>query len=259
MRNFLFKTAYWVTSIFFALLAVPLLALPRRKPVMLWIRLYTRTMCFWMRVIGGITITIKGHHNIPEGQCIIAAKHQSWGDGFIMFSQFFDLAFVTGDHLEKLPLLGAILRKMGAIIVDNCGGAYARAKLVDSEMKIARDQGRRILIYPEGHLSPVGHHHRYRKGVFHMYTAYEKPVIPVATNLGVFWPEQQWNLTPGEAIIEFLEPIQPGLEKDEFMDLLKHRIEKHSLDLIPDGVQIKPMTKEDLIPSQSLASLSNQS
>lgn len=232
MRSILFQAAYWATSIFFALTAAPMLLIPSRAPTVAWIRLYAQTMTFWMRTIAGIKITVRGRERLPEGPCIIAAKHQSWGDGFVMMSALPDLAFVTGDHLEKFPLLGGILRKLGAIVVDNCGGAYARARLVDEELKKAQSENRRILIYPEGHLAPVGERYRYRRGVFHMYAAYGCAAAPVATNLGLYWPQQSWRLSPGEAVIEFLDPIPPGLEKEEFMARLEAVIEKRSLELI---------------------------
>jgi 1-acyl-sn-glycerol-3-phosphate acyltransferase len=232
MRSILFQIAYWITSIFFAVTAAPMLLVPSRGPTVAWIRLYTRTMTFWMRAIAGVNVTVRGRERLPQGPCIIAAKHQSWGDGIVMLSELSDLAFVTGDHLEKFPLLGGILRKMGAIIVDNCGGAYARARLVDDELKKAQGDGRRILIYPEGHLAPVGERYRYRRGVYHMYAAYGCPATPVATNLGLYWPQQSWRLTPGEAVIEFLDPIPPGLEKEEFMARLEAAIEKRSLELL---------------------------
>ncbi len=232
MRSILFQAAYWATSIFFGLTAAPLLLVPSRKPMMAWIDLYTRAMKFWMRTIAGLTVRIVGRERLPEGPGVIAAKHQSWGDGIVMFSQVKDLAFVTGDHLEKFPLLGGILRKMGAIVVDNCGGAYARARLVDDELKKAQGDGRRVLIYPEGHLSPVGERYRYRRGVYHMYAAYGCPATPVATNLGLYWPQQSWRLTPGEAVVEFLDPIPPGLDKDEFMARLEAAIERRSFELL---------------------------
>lgn len=234
LRNIVFQVAYWTTSIFFTLGAIPFLLLPTRRPLMLWILFYTRTMCFCMRWIAGIKIVVRGKERLPEGPCIIAAKHQSWGDGFIMFSQFYDLAFVTGDHLDNFPFVGGILRKMGAVVVDNCGGAHARARLVDREMKKARDQNRRILIYPEGHLAPVGQQYRYKKGVYHMYKAYECAVSPVATNLGLRWPQQSWRLTPGEAVIEFLDPIVSGLDKETFMSELEEAIETRSIELLGD-------------------------
>lgn len=242
IRSILFQAAYWMTAAFYVIGALPLLLLPSRKPLMLWILGYTWTMRFWMRIIAGIRIRIIGKENIPEGPCIIAAKHQSWGDGFVMFSQFHDLAFVTGDHLEKFPLVGGVLRKMGAIVVDNCGGAYARARLVDDELKKAQTESRRILIYPEGHLAPAGQRYRYKKGVFHMYKAYGCPAVPVATNLGLRWPQQSWRLNPGEAVIEFLEPIAQGLDKASFMNQLEAAIETRSIELLanerPVGVEI---------------------
>lgn len=232
MRNIGFQGAYWIISIFFAVTAAPLILIPNRTPIMLWILAYTRTLQFALRWIGGVKVTVRGKERLPDGPCIIAAKHQSWGDGIIMFSQFYDLAFVTGDHLEKFPLLGGILKKMGAIVVDNCGGAYARARLVDEELKTAQASGRRILIYPEGHLAPVGERYRYKRGVYHMYAAYGCPAVPVATNLGRHWPQQDWRLTPGEAVIEFLDPIPPGLDKEIFMARLEEMIERRSLELI---------------------------
>ncbi|WDI32087.1 1-acyl-sn-glycerol-3-phosphate acyltransferase [Hyphococcus flavus] len=242
IRSLVFQAAYWLTSIFYVIGAIPLVIIPSRKPLMYWILGYTRTMMFWMRAIAGIKIRIKGRDNIPDGPCIIAAKHQSWGDGFVMFSQFRDLAFVTGDHLEKFPLVGGLLRKMGAIVVDNCGGAYARARLVDAELKKAQGQNRRILIYPEGHLAPVGQHYRYKKGVYHMYHVYGCAAVPVATNLGLRWPQQSWRLTPGEAVVEFLPPIAPGLDKETFMARLERDIEARSIELLgeerPQGVEI---------------------
>jgi 1-acyl-sn-glycerol-3-phosphate acyltransferase len=252
MRSILFQAAYLATSIFFAVTAAPMLLFPNRGPMAAWIRLYTLTMTFFMRTIAGVKIAVRGRERLPEGPCIIAAKHQSWGDGIVMFSELSDLAFVTGDHLEKFPLLGSILRKLGAIVVDNCGGAYARARLVDEELKMAQDENRRILIYPEGHLAPVGERYRYRRGVYHMYAAYGRPAIPVATNLGLYWPQQSWRLTPGEAVIEFLDPIPPGLEKEDFMARLEAVIEKRSLELIGETAPARlPPPLPDPHPARS--------
>ncbi|MGI9352063.1 MAG: lysophospholipid acyltransferase family protein [Rhizobiaceae bacterium] len=243
MRNFLFQAVYWLTSVVTALVAIPLLLVPGRKLLMRWLRIYAATMVYWMRVIAGIELEIHGRHHVPSGPSLIGAKHQSWGDGFCMFSQFNDLAFVTGDHLQRIPVVGWILRKMEAIVVDTCGGAQARENLVDRELSRARNEGRRMLIYPEGRLTPVGYYHRYRRGIYHMYEAYQAPVVPVATNLGLFWPLSQWDLKPGTAVIEFLEPIAPGLEKEAFMVELEKRIETASLALLPESFEI-PIHRE---------------
>lgn len=232
MRSVLFKAAYWSASAAFALGALPLFAVRDRRPMARWIGLYARVMRFCMRRIAGVRVVVKGRENLPGEPVVVAAKHQSWGDGFIMMSEFDDLAIVVGDHLEKFPFVGGILRKIGAIVVDNCGGAHARARLVDEDLRRAAADGRSILIYPEGHLSRVGERHRYRRGVFHMYAASQRPCLPVATNLGLFWPQQDWRLTPGTATVEFLPAIPPGLSKDAFMATLERRIETASLALL---------------------------
>ena len=45
----------------------------------------------------------------------------------MIYPEIKDLAFVTGDHLEKFPLVGGILRKLGAIVIDTCGGGERKA------------------------------------------------------------------------------------------------------------------------------------
>jgi 1-acyl-sn-glycerol-3-phosphate acyltransferase len=235
IRSVLFQASYWAASVFFTLTALPLLALPGRRAMTAWIRLYAKTMRFLMRAVAGVVVEVKGLEHLPDGPAVIAAKHQSWGDGFIFMAEIPDLAFVTGDHLEKFPLVGGILRKLGAIIVDNCGGAVARARLVDDEMKTAAAEGRRILIFPEGHLAPVGRRYRYKRGVYHMYAAYQRPCVPVATNLGQFWPQQSARLNPGVATVEFLPPLPPGLDKEVFMARLERAIEERSLALLGDA------------------------
>ena len=234
MRRALFFAAYWLTSTFFALTTAPLLLLPTRAPVSWWIRRYTKVMVFLMQSIAGIRLEVRGRNRLPQGPVIFAAKHQSWGDGFCLYSQYDDLAFVTGDHILRLPMVGAILRKLGAIIVNNCGGAVARARLVDDDLEAVRFAQRSILIYPEGHLAPVGEKYRYKRGVYHMYAAYRQPCVPVATNLGLYWPQASWDLRPGVATLEILEPIAPGLDKETFMATLEQRIEEASLTLLGD-------------------------
>jgi 1-acyl-sn-glycerol-3-phosphate acyltransferase len=232
MRSFFFNILFYSVTAIFAILLVILSFLPGRKPLMTGLNLYTRFMVRIMRLVAGIRINFAGLENVPpKGAVILAAKHQSYGDGIALFSQFFDLSFVTGDHLEKFMTLKRILHKAGAVVIDNCGGSNARDSLQEKALQV-RDEGRRILIYPEGHLSLVGTQHRYRKGVFFMYKDFECPVVPVATNLGQRWNQNDWVKHRGEATIEFLSPILPGLEKDEFMRELETRIETRSRELL---------------------------
>jgi 1-acyl-sn-glycerol-3-phosphate acyltransferase len=241
MRSALFNAYYWVLSIFYGLSAAFAALAPGRKPVAFALRLYSQRMLWALDVFAGVKVQLKGQENMPAGPFIIAAKHHSWGDGFVMFANIDNLSFVTGDHLEKFPLVGAILKKFGAIVVDSCGGPEARKALSESAAQVAAE-GRRILIYPEGHLAKPGEHFRYRTGVYYMSKDFGLPVVPVATNLGCFWQQQDKKKTPGMATVEFLPPLPQGLEKAEFMQRLEATIEGRTNELIAEarGEPVKP-------------------
>jgi 1-acyl-sn-glycerol-3-phosphate acyltransferase len=241
MRSFAFSVAYWIVSGFYVSVGALAAVLPGRKPVQGVARFYCQRMLWAMHWIAGIKVELNGRERLPEGAFIVAAKHHSWGDGFVMFAHVDNLAFVAGDHMERIPLLRGILRKLGAIIVASCGGPESRRALA-SQAAAAHADGRRILIYPEGHLAKAGERFRYRTGVFHMYQDFDMPVVPVATNLGLFWPQEDFRKTPGTATVEFLEPIPTGLGRTDFMARLEQAIEARTAELIASatGQPVRP-------------------
>ena len=123
---------------------------------------------------------------------------------------------------------------MGAIVVNSCGGHEARAALKHRAADAHRD-GRRILIFPEGALANIGEKYRYRSGVWHLYRDFDMPVVPLATNLGLFWPQEKFEKHPGTATLEFLEPIPTGLPKDEFLVRLEAAVEARTAELIAEA------------------------
>ncbi len=247
MRSFAFAVAYWFLSIAYTLAACIAALAPGRGATGWIIRRYVRRMVQAMRLLAGIRIQYRGEDRLPSGAFIIASKHQSWGDGFATYDRFADLAFVTGDHLEKFPLLGTVLRKLGAIVVNNCGGRKAREALKDRAAD-AHAEGRRILIYPEGNLARVGEKFRYRSGVWHMYRDFDMPVVPLATNLGLFWPQEAFRKNPGVATLEFLDPIPTGLPKEEFLARLEAAVEGKTAQLIAEATG-QPVTPAVQVPT----------
>jgi 1-acyl-sn-glycerol-3-phosphate acyltransferase len=231
VRSVLFALAYYGLSIVYATAAAVAALIPGRAPVAAVLRFYTRRMLWAEHWIAGIRIDVKGKQRLPAGAFIVAAKHHSWGDGFVMFAHVDNLAFVAGDHLERIPLLKGVLAKFGAILVDNCGGPEARRALAE-KAAAAHADGRRILIFPEGHLAKAGERFRYRTGVYYMYRDFDLPVVPVATNLGCFWPQQAFVKNAGRATVEFLRPIPTGLGRAEFLARLEETIETRSQELI---------------------------
>jgi len=234
MRSLCFNLAFWAISIFYTLWAAAAALRPGSDAVRRVIKRYVGAMIWAMRVIAGIKLEVRGRERLPEGGFILAPKHASYGDGFCAYAQFDDLAFVTGDHLERFPLFKTVLKKLGAIVVDNCGGPEARKALTHSAAQ-AHAAGRRILIYPEGGLAPVGEHFRYRTGVYYMARDFAMPVAPVASNLALFWPQEAWTKTPGTAVLEFLDPILAGPDKDAFMERLEAAVETRTAELVAEA------------------------
>jgi len=232
MRTLIFNIFFYLTTVLYVLSCLIASLIPGRGALMGTLKRYTKVMVWGMRRIGGMDIQVSGQENIPAtGPVIIASKHQSYGDGFVIFSDFDDLSFVTGDHLEKFWGLKRILTKMNAVVIDSCGGSDSRKKM-EKQAETIRHEGRRLLIFPEGHLSKIGTHHKYRKGVWHLQQDFGCPVIPVANTLGQRWNQTDWAKFTGKAFIEYLEPIPPGMEKDAFMELLQSRIEGRSIELL---------------------------
>jgi 1-acyl-sn-glycerol-3-phosphate acyltransferase len=240
MRSLAFNIAFGAISVYYTLLAALAALAPGRGRVRAVVRRYVRAMVWAMDAIAGIHLEVRGRERLPQGAYILAPKHASYGDGFTIYSQFADLAFVTGDHLERFPLFKTVLRKLGAIVVDSCGGPEARRALSRSAAE-AHAEGRKILIYPEGALAPVGVYYRYKTGVFHMARDFDVPVVPVASSLGLFWKQENWTKRPGTAVLEFLDPIPTGLPRHEFMARLQTAVEDRTAELVAEATG-RPVT-----------------
>ncbi|WP_300543210.1 1-acyl-sn-glycerol-3-phosphate acyltransferase [Maricaulis sp.] len=237
MRSAIFNILFWGLLVAMVLAAYALTFLPWRQPVVALMRTTCSGVRGLMRGVLGIRIEIRGR--IPRDEAVIvASKHQSWADGFVMMSVLGDINFVIGNGIETFPLIGRIVARSGATMVASPGLRGAEGALHDA-MKTAADDPRVLLIYPEGGLAPVGEAKRYRKGVQLMYETLNRPVVPVATNLGLRWPQNKWTKRPGPAVVEFLAPIPPGLPRDDFLPRLQLTIETRTRDLETEGMAAK--------------------
>ncbi len=231
LRSFLFNVYFYGYTAITVIFGLPLTLLPSRRPLLGLIHAWSKAVIFGMRHVGGIKLDLRALENLPKnGPYIIAGKHQSWVDGIIMMAINKQVAPVAMRDLEDFPLLGPIVRKLGLVLIDRCGGGVEYSTL-DAGAKRARDEGRPILIYPEGKLVPVGAPTTYKKGVMHLYQSLDLPVVPVATNMGLRWPQNQLRKFAGPAAIEVLPAIEPGLDGETFMRELQTRLETRSAHL----------------------------
>ena len=82
-----------------------------------------------------------------------------------------------------------------------------------SRVELAR--GRQIIIFPEGTRTAPGAPPAYKQGVAHLYAESGVPCLPVALNSGLFWPRRKFLRYPGTIVLEVLDPIPPGLDRED--------------------------------------------
>lgn len=174
-----------------------------------------------------------GLEKIPKTACIIACKHQSMWETIIMHLAMKRPVYAFKKELLKIPFYGWYLRIMSGITVDRKGGASALKDLIKQTKKYLF-AAQNIILFPQGTRVPVGcgvDKYPYQAGIAALYLSCNATVVPVALNSGVFWPKDPTRKRPGKIILEFLDPIEPGLSRAEFMLRLESAIEKRSDEL----------------------------
>ena len=218
-------------SIVFFCFLYPLLALmglmllgPRRVCVMApyW---WSRFFLLCLKIFTGIGYEVRGMK--PEyrrAPYIFASKHQSTWETFFFNFLFHDPAYVLKRNLLWVPPFGWFFARLGMIPIDRTDGMKSLKFLVKRSKQVLA-QGRPIVIYPEGTRTLPSTPPDYKAGVYMIYKQCGVPVVPVALNSGCLWPRRQFLKRPGTIVVEVLDPIEPGLDRDAFMTRLESAIE----------------------------------
>jgi 1-acyl-sn-glycerol-3-phosphate acyltransferase len=232
-RSLVFNLAFWLWTGVMVVAAVPLLPCPRRTMVAAG-RLWQRGAQRLLSALAGLSYEVRGRERIPATPAVFAFKHQSAWETLVLHLVLADPAITLKRELTQIPLFGWYLTRAGMIGIDRAGGGRALRTLIeDSRAALAR--GSEIVIFPEGTRAPVGGRNPYHPGVAALYLHLECPVVPVALNSGVFWPRRSFIKRPGRIALEFLPPIEPGLDRKRFMAELEQRLEGATERLIAEA------------------------
>lgn len=191
------------------------------------------------RLVMGIDYEVRGRENVPDGPVIFAAKHQSAWDPLALGAEHPCCAFVLKRELIWLPIWGLYLLRLGMIPIDRSKGVTSLKKITKAAGKLA-GRGQSILIFPQGTRTPPGTDLPYQPGVAAIYKGANVPVVPVALNSGLFWPRKLMHKQPGTITLEYLEPIEPGLDRRTFMKTLEERIEPAAARLEAEALERFP-------------------
>lgn len=218
-----------------AIMALPSLLMPVRY--VLWcIRVYVRFLLFGLRWICGVKVEFRGREHIPEGPLLIAGKHQAMLDVFVPFLLFQQPVVVMKRELLWYPFLGWYALKTNMLSIDRAGGAKTMKRMLSVARERISNEGRQMLIYPEGTRQTPGAPPDYKPaGVRAFYKALNVPMLPLATNAGLCWPAHGLTRTPGTVIYEALPPIDPGLPQKHMLARLEEELESASNRLLAEG------------------------
>jgi len=237
-RSLLFNVLFYVTTTLFVVIGSPLLFAPRRW-AMAALAVHSRFELWLLKTIVGTGLEVRGQEKLPEGPCLVASKHQSAWETFALIPLFRDPALLMKRELFWIPFHGWFSKKFEMIPVDReKGPAALRAMLRETKKRVA--DGREIIIFPEGTRRPAGAPPDYKTGVVLLYEALGIPCVPVALNSGLFWPRRSLLRRPGTIVVEFLDPIPPGLPKAEFLSRLTESIETATNRLLAEAKAKEP-------------------
>jgi 1-acyl-sn-glycerol-3-phosphate acyltransferase len=223
LRSILFNVLFYLNILVHIIAGLPTFVMPYRA-IIRFGKAWARSNLWLLRVICGIRLEIAGCEKIPPGPLLVAAKHQSVLETFALFLLFDEPAYIAKRELMWIPFFGWYLRKARMIPVDRGARAQALTALTN-RVRAELKQGRQIIIFPEGTRRAPGAPPAYKQGVAYMYAETGVPCLPVALNSGLVWGRRSFLRHPGTVTFEILDPIPPGLPKDEMLARLRDDIE----------------------------------
>lgn len=201
------------------------------------------------RLFMGLVVEVRG--TPPTGDCIVAAKHQSFWDILAIAYAVPRRSFIMKREVMRIPVMGWYAFKAGCIPIDRSRGRDAMSLISqDIQARLDDQDLGQLIIYPEGTRTPPGSHRPYKHGVGTIHSQTGLRVVPVAVNCGMFWPKRGIPLRGGRAVIEFLPDMPQGLDHERFMAELRQRIETASDALMAEaGLEITPDPEAAAPPS----------
>jgi 1-acyl-sn-glycerol-3-phosphate acyltransferase len=196
-------------------------------------KLWARLALAGLRGICGIRVAVIGREHLPQtGPALIAAQHQSAFDTLIWVTLLPHVAYVLKRELTRIPLFGPLLHPSGQIVVDRSAGAAAlRAMLRETERAVA--MGYQVVIFPEGTRTSPGTRIPLQPGIAAQAARTGLPVIPAATDSGLFWGRRSFRKQPGTIHVVIGSPIQPGLAREELLQRLRRAWDTALADPLP--------------------------
>ncbi len=224
IRNILFKIFFFFGIIVISILFLPSLILP--KSVTLF---GGKIMGYWTKYCLNIFLSVKinviGKENIIANEkFFIACSHQSMFETFFLQTIFNSPIFILKKELLKIPIFGLYLKKISSISINRNRTTKENLGFFEEISKTVKNSERPLLIFPQGTRLLPEERPKFKKGAGRIYENLNIKCQPIAINSGYVWPKNK-SLSKNKTItISILKPIEAGLIKEEFLELLEKNI-----------------------------------
>ena len=224
IRNFLFSFSFFSGIIFISIIFLPSLFLPQK------ITLFGgKLMGYWsqycLKIILSTKVIIKGKDNmINNEKFFIASSHQSMFETFFLQTIFNSPVFILKNELMRIPIFGWYLKKIGSISIKRDKITKDNINFFDDISETIQNSKRPVVIFPQATRVLPKDRPPFKKGASRIYEKLNILCQPVAINSGYVWPKDGIKKTNKVITISILKPIAPGLQKEEFLQVLQKKI-----------------------------------
>ena len=224
IRNSIFSFFFFFGIIIISLIFLPSFFLPK-KIVLFGGKLMGYWAGFCLKIFLATRIEIKGRENILKNKkFFIAASHQSMFETFYLQTIFNAPVFILKKELLLIPIFGWYLKKIGSISIKRNKVTKDNLGFLNDITKFVINSDRPIIIFPQGTRVLPQERPPFKKGVGRIYDELKITCQPVAINSGYVWPKKGSRRGSKIITISILKPIESGLSKGEFIELLENKI-----------------------------------
>ena len=224
IKSLIFNILLYTGLISIFILAIPTLLLPS-KFTLFFGRLSAKYIVFILHIILNTKVIFHGLENLKKVEkFFVASAHQSMFETFALQIPLEAPIFILKKELLSIPLFGWYLRKIGSIEIIRDTTTKENLNFFDKIKKTIEKKNRPLLIFPQGTRVKFRDQVPFKKGVGRIYSSLNLPCVPIALNSGKIWPKNSFVKNQGDIHISFLEPIDPGKDKNEFVKELENKI-----------------------------------
>lgn len=168
----------------------------------------------------GMDLDVRGEENLwSHRPAVFMFNHQSKADVAIMASLIRrDVVGVGKKEIEKMPLIGQVMGMAGTVFIDRSD----RTKAIESMQPLItamKDEGKSMVIAPEGTRTPTRKLAPFKKGGFHMAMQVGVPIVPVVIhNASDIAPKGDFLFRPGKVRVDILPAVETTNWRIEDLD-----------------------------------------